>query len=207
MSSALQQARFPQIKSSSFDQSFPPAAACLICWRSGIARKGAGHCSQSSQSEEARWTIKRPHNSGNIQPPAVALHLSHKDSIVLQVVVRDAPVLLWPTPDLQGRVCHGCLRMLGPAPEKCPSCGVALYCHPACRATAAQQAGMHSPLTCRMMQLARGLPVEPEVADPLQFLMQLMGLQAAAASDGGRTALFGLWLACPLRRSMQLGAP
>eukprot|EP00891_Asterochloris_glomerata_P006071 jgi/Astpho2/6071/Aster-x0715 len=34
------------------------------------------------------------------------------------------------------------------------------------------------------MQLARGLLLEPEVADALQFLMQLMGLQAAAASDG-----------------------
>lgn len=58
-----------------------------------------------------------------------------------------------------------------------------------------------------MMQLARGLLLEPEVADALQFLMQLMGLQAAAASDGGRIALSGLGLAQPLVMSNQMAAP
>ena len=67
--------------------------------------------------------------------------------------------------------------------------------------------GEEDTAACRMMQLARGLLLEPDVADALHFLMQLMGLQAAAASDGGHMALFGLGLARPLRMSKQLAAP
>ena len=58
-----------------------------------------------------------------------------------------------------------------------------------------------------MMQLACGLLLEPEMADALQFLMQLMGLQAAAASDGERTALFGLKLAHPVTTPKHWAAP